>query len=124
MVTKKILIVEDEDPLRNILEVRLKREGFSTLTAKDGEEGLRVSLKEEPDLILLDLLMPKMNGMVVLKRLRESVWGKTVPVLVLSNDDGPEHITETLKDNATDYLIKADWKLEDIVKKIRETLKT
>lgn len=59
----------------------------------------------------------------MLKKLREDEWGKSVPVLILSNDDGPEHISETLKDNASDYLIKSDWKLEDIIKKIKENLR-
>jgi len=122
-MAKRILIVEDEDPLRNILEKKVNQEGFSALTAKDGEEGLKKALTEKPDLILLDLIMPKMNGREMLEKLREDVWGKTVPVLILSNDDSPEHIQDALKDNATDYLIKADWKLEDVVKKINEIIK-
>lgn len=120
---KKILIVEDDGPLRKVLKDKIAHEDFSVLTAKDGGEGLKTAIKEKPDLILLDVIMPKMNGIKMLKKLRGNIWGKTVPVLLLSNDDDPEHIRETLKDNATDYLIKSDWKLEDIIKKIKETLK-
>lgn len=120
---KKILIVEDEKSLRNVLEDKLNHEGFLAQTAKDGEEGLAISFKEKPDLLLLDVIMPKMNGVKMLKKLREDPWGETVPVLLLSNDDDPEHIRETLKYNATDYLIKSDWELEDVVKKIKEILK-
>jgi len=120
---KKILIVDDDGSLRSVLKDKISHEGFTALTANDGEEGLKVGIKEKPDLILLDVIMPKVNGIKMLKKLRENDWGKTVPVLLLSNDDDPEHIRETLKDNATDYLIKSDWELEDIIKKIKETLR-
>lgn len=120
---KKILIVEDNVALTNVLKDKLTHENFYTLTARNGEEGLKIAIKKRPDIILLDVIMPKMNGLTMLKKLREDVWGKNVPIIVLSNDDNPEHISETLKDNAFDYLIKADWKLDDIVKKIKETLR-
>ena len=120
---KKILIVEDDESLRNVIKDKVNCEGFSALIAKDGEEGLRLGIKEKPDLILLDVIMPKMDGVKMLKKLRKDIWGKTVPVILLSNDDNPEHIRETLKANAIDYLIKADWELEDVIKKIKETLK-
>ena len=120
---KKVLVVEDDKALRNVLKDKLSHEDFSVLVAKDGEEGLVIGIKEKPDLILLDVIMPKMDGIKMLKKLRENTWGKTVQVLLFSNDDDPEHIKETLIDNATDYLIKSDWKLEDVIKKINETLK-
>lgn len=120
---RKILIVDDDDSLRNALKDKINQEGFDALTASDGEEGLKIGIKEKPDLILLDVFMPKINGIKMLKKLREDEWGEHVPVLLLSNDDDPEHIRETLKDNATDYLIKSDWGLEDIIKKIKETLR-
>jgi DNA-binding response OmpR family regulator len=120
---KKILIVDDDGSLRNVLKDKINHEGFTALTAGDGEEGLKIGIKEKPDLILLDVIMPKINGIKMLKKLREDEWGEHVPVLLLSNDDDPEHIRETLKDNATDYLIKSDWELEDIIKKIKETLR-
>ncbi|MGA3292215.1 MAG: response regulator [Candidatus Microgenomates bacterium] len=120
---KKILIVDDDGSLRNALKDKINHEGFTALMAGDGEEGLKVGIKEKPDLILLDVIMPKINGIKMLEKLREDKWGEHVPVLLLSNDDDPEHIRETLKDNATDYLIKSDWELEDIIKKIKETLR-
>jgi DNA-binding response OmpR family regulator len=120
---KKILIVDDENALRNILEDKLKHEGFLALTAKDGDEGLIIALKNKPDLILLDIIMPKMNGVNMLKKLREDQWGGKVPVLLLTNDSDPEHMRESLKNNATDYLIKSDWELTDVIQKIKETLK-
>jgi len=120
---KNPYIVEDDETLRKILKDKLTQEGFSVLTAKDGEEGLKASFKSNPDLILLDIVMPKMDGVDMLKKLREDGWGSKVPVLLLTNDSNPEHIKETLKADATDYLVKSDWKLEDVIKKIKETLK-
>ena len=120
---KKILVVEDEIPYLKILNRELTERGYKVIEAANGEKGLEQAKLENPDLILLDIKMPKMDGMTMLKKLREDVWGKNVPIIVLSNDDNPEHISETLKDNAFDYLIKADWKLDDIVKKIKETLR-
>lgn len=120
---KKILIVEDDKSLRHALEEILSREGFITMVAKDGEEGLESALKNHPDLILLDIIMPKMNGLNLLKSLRGNAWGKAVPVLLLTNDTDPEHMRETLKDNAIDYLIKSDWEIEEVVKKVKTTLR-
>ena len=122
-VKKKILVVEDDLPLRKILVEKLNNEDFSTLVASNGIEGLKVALKNKPDLILLDIIMPKMNGVEMLKKLREDRWGKTVSVLLLTNDDDPEHMRETLKDNAIDYLIKADWDLDTVINIIKTKLK-
>jgi DNA-binding response OmpR family regulator len=119
---KKILIVEDDSALRRVLEDKLVHDDFLAISADDGEEGLKIGIKEKPDLILLDVIMPKMNGLIMLKKLRENEWGENVPVILLSNDDDPEHIQETLKDNAVDYLVKADWELDDVVQKIKVTL--
>ena len=118
----KILIVEDDLHLLNSLRDKLKNEGFIPLVAKDGSQGLRIAIKEKPDLILLDVIMPKMDGLEMLQKLRKNPWGEIATVILLSNDDDPDHIKETLKEDATDYLIKSDWSLEDIVIKIKETL--
>jgi DNA-binding response OmpR family regulator len=122
-IKKRVLIVEDDAALRNVLGDKLEYEDFSILIAKDGEEGLKVALKNKPDLILLDILMPKMNGVDMLKQLRVDNWGRTVPVLLLTNDSNPEHMRQTLKDNAVDYLIKADWDLDSVIKIIKTKLK-
>jgi len=118
----RVLVVEDDTALCYALREKLSGDGFDVLIAKDGEEGLKMAIDEKPDIILLDVIMPKMDGIEMLKRLREDEWGETVPVLVLSNDDDPEHIKDTLKGNASDYLIKSDWTLEDIVKKVKKKL--
>ena len=120
---KKILIVEDEASQRKALADKFAREGFRVVEAKDGKEGLYAALKELPDVILLDIIMPKMSGVDMLKLMRETTWGKTVPVLFLTNDNKPERMMEALKINANDYLIKSDWGLAEIITKIKETIR-
>jgi len=124
---KKVLVVEDEPSLRNALSDKFTREDFDVLEAKNGKEGLEIALKEHPDLILLDIIMPVMDGISMLKQLRnENEWGKHVPVIILTN---LINMNEAQHWNVTElepsfYLIKTDWKIEDLVTKIREHLGT
>jgi len=97
---KVLLIAEDEPSLRYILRDKLSNIGFTVFEAADGEEGLAVAMKEHPDLILLDLVMPKMDGISMLKKLRESDWGKSVKVLVLTNLDETGKISEAVEHGA------------------------
>ena len=121
-----ILVVEDELPLLKALVDIFSREGFSMLQAKNGEEGLALALKNKPDMILLDIVMPVMDGMTMLKKLRSDEWGKQVPVILLTNltgdDDG--RIGDVTKTNPAYYLVKSDWKIEDVVAKVKERLET
>ena len=120
-----LLIVEDEISLRHALRDKFIRKGFYVLEAKDGKEGLILALKKEPDMILLDIIMPKMNGMVMLKKLRQaSKWGRSVSVILLSNlgGDDEEMMAEIGKDRLADYLVKSNWSLDDVVKKVRGKL--
>lgn len=119
---KKILIVEDVTPMRHALRDKLVREGFSVLETKNGEEGLEVALREHPDLLLLDIIMPKMDGMAVLKKLRVDAWGKTAKVILLTNLSETEKMTDAMAQESCTCLIKSDWKIEDVVTKIREQL--
>jgi DNA-binding response OmpR family regulator len=122
---KKILAIDDEEELRKVLRDKLNLEGFRVLEAKDGEEGLKTALLERPDLILLDILMPKMNGLDMMKKLRQSnSWGKTVPIILLTNLDAhDENINRAVtEDTPAYYLVKANWSMEDVVAKIRARL--
>lgn len=121
---KTILVVEDEKPLRDILIDILHRENFKTLQAKNGAEGVKTALAKHPDCILLDLLMPEMDGMTALGKIRKDAWGAKVPVIILTNLSATnEHLVEAVvTDKPAYYLIKADWKLHDVVKKIEEVL--
>lgn len=118
----KILIIEDEKIMRQMLIERLAEEKFDVLEAENGEEGLKTALKEHPDLILLDIILPKMNGTIVLDELRKDAWGKNVPVIVLSNLSDVETAAEALENNVHDFLVKTDWSLNDVVRKIKEKL--
>lgn len=119
---KKVLVVEDEKPLSKAIEKKLSHEDFEVLTAFNGENGLNTALKERPDLILLDVIMPKMDGFEVLEKLREDEWGKDVEVILLTNLGDSSRVKNS-DQNHIDYLIKSDWKLKDIITKINEKLK-
>ena len=94
---KKILVAEDDDSLRSILVSQLKLEEFIVVEASNGEEGLKLSLQEKPDLILLDIIMTKMNGMVMLKKMKEDSRIKNIPVIILSNLNDVPQIIQTLE---------------------------
>jgi len=119
---KTILIIEDERPLLTALSSKLSHEGFSILQASDGETGLSMALEKHPDLILLDIVMPKMDGLTMLDMLRRDDWGKTVPIIVLTNLSDAARFEESMRKNVFDYLIKTDWKIEDVVIKVKEKL--
>ena len=82
-----------------------------------------MALDKKPDLILLDIVMPRMDGISMLKELRQDDWGKGVPVIILSNLADAQDNSEIIQEHIVDYLIKTDWSLEDIVKKVKDTLK-
>src|SRR6266498_6092249 len=106
---KKILVVEDEKLIVNVLSQKFKKEGFSVFSAIDGLEGYKVALEKHPDLILLDIIMPRMDGLKMLSKLRTDPWGKTVPVVVLTNVDTASHFhDQILKENPVYYFIKAN----------------
>ncbi|MBN1779145.1 MAG: response regulator [Candidatus Buchananbacteria bacterium] len=122
MAKKKILIVEDELPLRRALVDKLTREGFLILEAENGKVGLNLALTKKPDLILLDIIMPVMDGMTMLKKLRKDARGKNARVMILSNLSDVKKIHESIIQGSYDYLIKTDWKIEDVVTKINQYL--
>ncbi len=125
MDNKKILIIEDEEALQKAISEALINQKFTTFTASNGEEGLAVSLKEHPDLILLDVLMPKMDGTNMLQELRLDEWGKTVPVIILTNvsPNSGISISSILQKEPAYYFVKSDINLEGIVDKVKEVLK-
>lgn len=119
---KKILIVEDELALLYALASQFDKKEFKVLQAVDGEEGLKSALDHHPDLILLDLLMPKMDGMSMLKELRKDSWGKDVKVIILTNLSDAEKIDEALKQGTYDYLVKKDWNITQVIEKVKSSL--
>ena len=120
---KKILIIEDELPMLKALSDKFSREGFSVLEAKNGEEGLEAALETKPDLIILDLFMPVMDGKAMMEKLRRDEWGKKVPIIILTNlNPDDETLNEILASGPAYYFIKSKWKLEDLTKKVKEEL--
>ena len=117
------MIAEDEEPLLKAMVTKFSSEGFVVLQAHDGEKALQIALKERPDIILLDILMPKMDGMTVCKKLREDNWGKDAPIIFLTNLNDVKRVTEATEEGVFDYLVKSDWHINDVVKKVKEKLK-
>ena len=118
----KILVVEDETFLVKIYAVKLKKEGYDVSIANDGEEAVRLAADVHPDLILLDLILPKMNGFEALEKMRANEVNKQTPVIVLSNLGQEEDIKRAEALGADGYLVKANFSIQDIVAKIKETL--
>ncbi len=119
-MNKKILVVEDEKQTRKLLAGRLKREDWDILEAGDGEEGLKVVGKEKIDLILLDIYMPKVDGLTVLETLNKG--GNKTPVLVLSNHSEREKIQRAMELGSYGYLIKMDVSMDEIIEKVKNIL--
>ncbi len=117
---KKILFIEDEPALQKALSVSLKAQGFEVLSAFDGESGLKMVKDVKPDLVLLDLILPKMDGFAVLEELKKIPETKNMPVIVLTNLDETEDVQKVLDLGATNYLIKASYNTEEIANKIKE----
>lgn len=120
----KILFVEDDPLIVKIYATRLEADGFHVLTADNGETGLHVAETEFPDLIVLDVMMPKMDGFAVLTRLRENEKMKSVPILLYSNLAQEEEMQRAKSLGATEFIIKANLSPTEMVEKIKHYLKT
>jgi CheY-like chemotaxis protein len=123
MSLARILVIEDERMVRDALVRKLQTTGFTILEAGDGQEGLNLAQKEKPDLILLDLILPLMDGITVLEKLRADEATRPIPVIVLSNLSDDATVEESKKKGVYDYLIKTDWTLDDVIAKVKEVLK-
>ena len=123
MNKKRIIIIEDEVSLQRALLEFLTEEGFEVVCAGDGEEGLALVRSEIPDLVLLDIVIPKMDGYEVLEALKKDTRTKKIPVILLTNLESAEDIQKAFDKGATTYLVKSSYKLEDITQKIKDILK-
>jgi CheY-like chemotaxis protein len=125
---KKLLViesVEDDASLRKVLRDKFTLEGFSVLEAINGDEGLEIALREHPDLILLDIVMSEMDGLTMMKKLRQAnEWGKHVPIILLTNLSADDDlINQAVADNEPAYyLVKSNSSVGDILEKVRERL--
>ena len=122
-MAKKILIVEDDKFLRELISQKLLKEGYDISEAVDGEKGLKAIKDEKPDLVLLDLILPGMDGFEVLMKIKEDSSLTQVPIIILSNLGQKDDIERGLKLGAIDYLIKAHFTPGEIIEKIKGVLK-
>lgn len=117
-----ILIVEDDKFLRELISQKLVKEGYNISQAVDGEEGLKKAKEEKPDLVLLDLILPGIDGFEVLARIKEDGEAAKVPVIILSNLGQKEDVEKGLKLGAVDFLVKAHFTPGEIIEKIKRIL--
>jgi DNA-binding response OmpR family regulator len=121
-VPTRVLLAEDDRFLRRAAEAMLRKQGFTVLPATDGEEALGLARSERPDLILLDMVMPKLDGLAVLRALKGDAATRHVPVVLLSNLGQEEDVRRCLEAGATAYFIKANLSLDDLVARVRAIL--
>lgn len=118
---KKVLIVENDAVLSNMLMHTLTQRGLAVIEARNGADGLTQIGVANPDMVLLDIDMPKMSGLTMLKELRMS--GDTRPIMMLTNLNNPEYIADAAEYNVHEYLIKADWEIDEIAEKVMAKLR-
>ena len=120
---KKILVIEDDRSLQNALVEIITQEGFASESALEGEEGLAKIRTFAPDLILLDIILPKKDGFEVLAEIKKDEAMKNIPVLILTNLEEVDNVQKALDLGATNYMVKSDFSLKDVVEKIRASMK-
>jgi DNA-binding response OmpR family regulator len=122
-ISKKplVLVIEDEKSILESISGAIADGGMSVIQAKNGIDGLKSAIEQRPDLILLDLGLPKMDGLTLFSKLREDKWGKTAKVIIFSATDPDGHILESINElRPAYYLVKSNWSLDDVVQRIKE----
>lgn len=122
MEKKKILIIEDDLTLRNVLAEFLEAEDFLVSVASDGEEGIALISDINPDVVLLDIILPKKDGFEILKEIKNNKETLDIPVILLTNLGSLDDIEKALLLGATTYLVKGDYQIKEIVEKIKNVL--
>jgi len=121
-IMKKILFIEDEAAIQKTLGQSLRNKGYEVQAAMDGEIGLRLAKSENPDLILLDLILPKLYGLDLLEEIRKDKKTKNIPVIILTNLENVGDVEKALALGATTYLVKANYSLEEVVAKVKKAM--
>ena len=114
----KILLIEDEEILIDLLERKLIQEGYEVSVARDGEEGLRLIREVWPDLILLDIILPKIGGFKVLEEINKNPSFKKIPVIIISDSGQPSELTRAIRLGVKDWLIKTQFEPQELVEKV------
>jgi len=119
---KSILIIEDDEEMSKVLIDKFINSGYAVSHSKNGEEGLKLAFEDHPEIILLDIIMPVMDGISMLKKLREDRWGVNVPVVILTNISETEKLAEALEIGIVEYIIKSETALEEVVAKVERII--
>ena len=117
-----VLIVDDEQALTSVLARKFTDEGITAYTADNGKEGLALAFDKHPDLILLDIMMPEMDGFDVMKALQEDEWGKDVPVILLTNSSSIDTVAKAVSSGMSEFLVKTEMKLDQVVDHVKKRL--
>jgi len=120
MRKKTVLIIEDGQPLANAVALRCEKEKWSTICAPDGREGFVIAVREKPDIIILDIFLPKMDGKDVLKKLRKDKWGKDALVIILTNLSESKGVPIIAEYNPVRYLVKTSTTLDELAAVIKK----
>jgi CheY-like chemotaxis protein len=115
---KKILIVEDEEIMIDLLQRKLTREGYEVSVTRDGDEGLKAMRGVKPDLILLDIIMPKMGGFEVMEEMNKDPELRQIPIIIVSNSGQPVELDNAQKLGAKDWLIKTEFDPQEVIEKV------
>jgi DNA-binding response OmpR family regulator len=121
-MSKTILFIEDESMLQKTFQDVFTQEGYAVISALDGEVGFTMAKEQNPDLILLDLILPRMDGFEVLKALKKDEKTKGIPVIVMTNLESVQDVEKALELGATTYLVKANYTLDEVLEKIKQTI--
>ena len=121
-MAKKILIIEDEKIICDLLERKLTREGYSVVIATNGIDGLIKMREDRPDIVLLDIIMPKMGGFEVMEEMNKDETLKDIPVIVVSNSGQPVEIDRIKKMGAKDWLIKTEFDPQEVLDKVKKQI--
>lgn len=121
-MAKKIIIVEDEKILANLLNRKLKDQGYESMVAWNGKEGLELIRKESPDLILLDIVMPEMDGFEMMEIISKDKELNKIPIIIVSNSGQPVEIGRAQKLGAKDWLIKAEFDPQEVIDKVKKQI--
>ena len=119
-MAKKILIIEDEEIIIDLLQKKLTKEGYEISVTRNGEEGLKVMKELKPDLILLDIIMPKMGGFEVMEEMNKDKELKKIPVIIISNSGQPVELDRAQKLGAKDWLVKTEFDPKEVIEKVKK----
>ena len=121
---KRVLLVEDDQNIRELYAIALIKAGVNIMMAEDGDQGVRQALAHHPALILLDIDMPIMNGYDAAARIREDAWGKTVPIIFLTNRDDPRDKAHASLHSPERYIVKATVPVQELVAQVKKAIET